>query len=115
MIRSKNSTLYAKLTDAVWGRNRAIHRIELGILQLVAVDRNVGAIHLSARHRVGVTVIGDEVRCIPQRGDLIAERALPLYLGNHPGQIERVSVKLRQLSDHFVIENRGSAGLVRLQ
>ena len=65
VIGRQNAALYAKLPNAVWGRNRAIHRIELGVLHLVAVDRDVGAIHLPARHRIGVSVIGDEVSCVP--------------------------------------------------
>ena len=82
-IRSQNTALYTKLSNAVWRRDRAVHRIELGILQLVSVDRNAGAVHLSARDRIGVTVVGDQVSRIPQRGNLVAERSLALNLWNH--------------------------------
>ena len=113
-IRGQNTALHTKLSDAVRRRDGAIHRVELGVLQLVPVHRDAGAIHLSARDGIGVSIVGDQVSRISQRRNLVAEWSLALNLRNHTGQIERVAVELRQLRDHLVIKNRGGTGLIRL-
>ena len=115
MVRGQNAALDPKLADTVWRRDGAIYRVELGILQLVPVDRDARSVDLPARNGIGVAVVGDQVSRIPQGGNLVTERPLPLYLRSHPGQVQRVPVQLGQLGNHLVVEDRGRTGLIGLQ
>src|SRR5579859_699051 len=110
MIGGQHTTLNPKLADAVGRWNRPVDRIELGVLQLVAVHRNAGAIHLASGDGVRVAGVSNEICGVSQRGDVVAYRTLSLDLGNDAGEIERVAVQLWQLGDHFVVEDCRRAG-----
>ena len=87
-IRSQNTTLYTKFSNAIWSGDRAVNGIELGVLQLVSIYRDARAVHLSARDGVGVAIVGNQISLIPQGGNLVAEWSLALNLWNHAGQIQ---------------------------
>ena len=61
MVRSQNTALHPKLSNAVRRWDGTIHGIELGVLQLVPIHRDAGAVHLATRDGIRVAVVGNQI------------------------------------------------------